>query len=297
MATTKPAAKATARLLKAPQEPTLPPTVAQVPATIAHASTAVALPAELAAELAAEATDAAAKERPSVSKLSLKSGVMAYMGNPVKDNAMNCIILVGAHWNRYYAGKYDPNNIVNPSCFAIAGGEDEPMAPHENVAEPVNPTCRGCPNLEWGSNPNSPSGRGKACSESRRLAIIPEDALVSPEAVMKAELAVIDMPVTSVREYSNYVNSLSIAIKRPMYGVVTRISVVPDMKTQFKVNFTPIRLIDDANLIRALRERRIEAMRAATIPYDEAYLQGEVDDKNAVNVAPPSGKGNAKFAR
>ena len=279
------------------QEPVLQPANTQVPATTSNASGALALPAELAAELAAEAQDAAAQERPSVSKISLKSGVIAYMGAAVPGNALEGILLVGAKWNRYYAGKYDPNNIVNPTCFAIAGVEADEMAPHENVSEPVNPTCKGCPNLEWGSNPNSPSGRGKACSESRRLVFLPKDALASVDAINKAEMAVIDLPVTSVREYANYINSLSVSVKRPMWAVVTRVSLTPDMKTQFKVNFTPIQLVDDADLLRALKARQVEGLRAATIPYDESYLQGETDDKNAQNVAPPSGRGSAKFAR
>ena len=270
------------------------PTQHQVPATVASASTAVALPADLLAELAAEATDAAAAERPSVSKISLKSGMLSYMGAAVPGNAINGVLLVGAKWNRYYAGKYDPNNIVNPTCFAIAGSEGEDMAPHENVAVPVSDFCKGCKNLEWGSNPNSPSGRGKACSESRRLVFMPQDAIASPEAVQKAELAVIDMPVTSVREYANYINSLSVSVKRPMWAVVTRISLVPDMKNQFKVVFTPINTIDDPAVLHMIKERMVEGMRAATIPYDEAYLAGEQPDKNAT-VAPPSGK--VKFAK
>jgi hypothetical protein len=274
MAGKAPAAKAA--LLtpsEGPQTAAAPPAapVAQVPAV--QASGAVALPADLAAEFAAEAQDAAAKERPAISRLSLKNGMISYMQTPMPGNAIEVVLLVGTVWHKFYEGRYDPNNIVNPSCFAIGADEDAVMAPHENVAEPRSDACASCPNFQWGSDPGG--GRGKACKETRRLVLIPATALESPEAVAAAELALVDIPVTSVRNYGHFVNTLAATVHRPMYAVVTKLATVPDPKTQFKLTFMPTRTIDDPALIAALRARRADAARAASIPYDESYLQGE----------------------
>lgn len=231
------------------------------------------MPADLQEELAEAAKDAAAKERPSVSKLSLKSGVMQFQGLAVPGNKIDAVILAYSYRNAYYANPYDPNNIVNPNCFAIQES-DEDMRPHENVSEPENETCNGCPRNEWGSDPRVGS-RGKACKEGRRLILVPKDALADPEAMAKAEFAVVDVPVTSVKNFGNYVNQLSAAVQRPMWAVITQLSVVPDAKTQFKLIFTPIEAINDVEIIQAIRARIPDAMRVALIPYDESYLAGE----------------------
>lgn len=244
-------------------------------------STALALPPELAAELAAEAKDAAAKERPQVSRISLKSGVMSYGGQAIPGNKLECVIVGGAHRNVFYAGRYDANNIVNPNCFAL--GEDEDgLVPHENVDSPVASACAKCPNMEWGSDPNG--GRGKACKQQRRLLVMPADATASAEAVLKAELAILDLPVTSVRNYSNFVNTVSASVKAPVWAVVCVISVSPNAKTQFQVDFTPISVIPDADVLQAVRARKDEAMRIALTPF--AGTGGEADPGAAAPAAP-----------
>ena len=237
-------------------------------------SGALALPSDLAAELAGYAQEAAAKERPSISKISLKSGMMQYQGQPMPGNKMDVIIIAYAYRNALYKNKYDPNNVVNPNCFSISLVE-EGMAPHENVVEKEHATCDGCPNAEWASDPNSPSGRGKWCKEGRRLIAMPAAAMASAEAIAKAELAIVDVPVTSVGNFGNYVNTLSAAVKRPMWAVVTTLQVVPDAKTQMKLTFTPVEMINDASVIHAIKERMAEAERAALVPYDESAIAGD----------------------
>jgi hypothetical protein len=252
---------------------------------VAGPSNALALPDDLLAELAAEAKDAAAKERPAVSRLSLKSGVMSYMQQPVAQNKMDVIIISGAYWHKFYSGRYDPNNTVNPTCFAISADSAEGMEPHDNVEAPVHEDCDNCPNFQWGSDPGG--GRGKACKETRRLVVIPAAAAESAELIKSAEMAIIDVPVTSVRNYANYVNTIQATISRPMWAIITTLQVVPDARTQFKLTFTPIAALDNADVLRAVRGRVPEALRAATIPYDEAYLQGESGDKNAAPTNKP----------
>lgn len=256
---------------------------------------ALALPASVAAELAGYAKADAAVERPKISKISFKSGMMSYMGQPVQGDAMDMILLATAFRNTWYSGSYDPDNIVNPSCFAIKASReaDAEMAPHENVAEPMHPTCSGCPKNEWGSamRDGKPS-RGKACKEGRRILVVPASVLDADDpvaAIKAAEKAVIDIPVTSVGGYSNFVNTLAATIQRPMWSVVTKVQVVRDMKTQFKVTFTPMSAINHPEVIAALKNVLEDAERIVTLPYDETEIAG-------TPVAPPP-KANSKITR
>ena len=245
-------------------------------AVAVRASGAVALPADLAAELAQHAKQAAAVERPSVSKISLKGGMMSYMGGVVPGDKMDVIILVAVARNAYYKDPYNPDVIVNPTCFAIAEvTEDLEMVPHENVSQPCNPTCEGCPKAEWGSEEHRPNSRGKACKETRRLVVMPADAAKDAETVKKAELAILDVPVTSVKNYSNFVNAIATTVNLPMWACVTNLSLQRDPKVQFFLRFTPLSGLGDADVIRALQARLDEALRIALIPHDEASIAPE----------------------
>jgi hypothetical protein len=276
VATTKPEAPATAQ--------TAPGSVQTIPA----GATPLALPAGMLAALAEEAKADAAKERPAISKISLKSGVMSYGGTPMPGNAVECIIVAAAFRNAYYAGRFDPNNIVNPNCFALAES-DEGMVPHENVTEPENDTCKGCAKDEWNSDPNG--GRGKACKQGRRLVLIPANALdEGDDKVKTAELAVLDLPVTSVKNYSQFVNTLSVTAGVPAWAAVCKISVVPDAKTQFKVLFQAMRVIPTMPLLDAVKSRRNDALRVALQPYDETATA-----ESAAAAAASAGKGSKKF--
>ena len=269
------------------------PAPTQVHPIAVQGSRAVALPAGLAEELANEAKDEAAKERPSVSKLSLRGGQLTYMGNILPEKKIDVILIGVGYWNKFYEGAFNPNVTVNPTCFAVQTGNDDDMVPHENVEEPQHENCHDCPRFQWKSDLRG--GKGKACKETRRLGLIVASSLESAEAVSKAEFAVVDLPPTSIKNYANFVNALAASVKRPMWSVITTLEVRPHPKNQFEVVLTPISTIDDADLLNAIRARKEEAERACTIPYDEAYLQGEIADKDAKNVSETSGRGASKF--
>lgn len=231
------------------------------------------------AMLAQQAKEAAAQERPSLSKISLKAGVMSYAGSAVKNNAMDCIVLSAAYRNTFYKGRYDANNIKNPACFAL-NTTDKGMVPDGIVTTPQHSTCDSCPNREWGSDPNG--GRGKACKESRRLVLLPASVLEDADpvnAIKTGELAILDLPVTSVKHYSNYINVLAASIGLPVWACVTNISVKPNARTQFEVNFQGIRAAGETDaLIDALEARTAEATRIALIGYDSVD-EGEDEEE------------------
>lgn len=231
------------------------------------AETALAIPADMMAALAADAKAASAVERPAVSKLSTANGQLKYMGDPVAGNNMDVVILFASHRNVWYSGAYDRNNIKNPDCFALSEtGID--MVP--GGSNPVNPTCKGCPKNEWGSDKRNDGtvGKGKACKESRRLILMPAGALESAEAVKAAELAILDLPVTSAKNYGGFVNTVAATLNLPPWAVISNVKVQPS-KNQFEVVLTPLKMLPSADVLMAVKGRLEDAKRLALEPYDE----------------------------
>lgn len=192
--------------------------------------------------------------------LSTKSGVLTYRGNPVANNKLQCVIIAGPIERLYYDSRYDATKATPPKCFAIAVSATG-MGPVASVEAPENATCEGCPKNEWGSSTSG--GKGKACRETRRLLVIPADSIGSAAAVEAAEVAALRPPVTSLRNYATYIQTIAATLRRPTLGVITEIAVVPDAKTQFKVNFTMVKAIEDSAVLQALMKRgAIEATKA-----------------------------------
>lgn len=205
-------------------------------------------------QLAAMAMDHVKAEQSTLGTafLSTKSGVLTYRGNPIANNSLDCVILAGPIERLYYDSRYDPTKIVGPKCFAIATVATG-MGPSAVVSDPMRKECEGCPCNEWGSAANG--GKGKACRETRRLLLLPADSIASPAAVQAAEVVVLRPPVTSIRAYTTYIQTVAATLRRPSLGVVTTIAVVPDAKTQFKVTFTMKSVVQDADVLNALITR------------------------------------------
>lgn len=185
---------------------------------------------------------------------------MTYLDTAVEGNSMDVVIIGVAHERSYYPGDYDPDNIVPPDCFALSlTGEN--MAADGDFA--IHPTCSGCPNDEWGSG----RGRGKACSERRRLVVAPA-GVVEKGTMEGVELASIKIPVTSVKNWGTYVNKLRSGLSRPHWSVTTNIKVVPDAKTMFKIIFDLVDPITNSDLLGELRKANAEASVYTMQPFD-----------------------------
>jgi hypothetical protein len=222
-------------------------------------------------EMAKSAKAVAEQHTAPVSGISLKSGVMSYNGEPVPGNKLECIILTSVFENTYFPGRYDPDKIVPPACYSKSVHK-EGMVPYENVLDQQGDACATCANSQWGSDPNG--GKGKACKEKVKLAIIP--AGLDSTQVATAEVAIMTIPVTSVRNWGNYTNLLAAKYARPSWGISSFISVKPDAKTQFKVNFEEgVPLADD--MLGAVHDRIAKATEALLDGYD--YPDEEEDKK------------------
>ena len=210
--------------------------------------------------------------------MSTKGGILTYRDVPVAGNSVEVVIIASPIERLFYADRYDPTKVTGPACFALAA-IGTGMAPSATSPAIQNPTCMGCPKDEWGSAPNG--GRGKACRETRRLLMISADSITTPESVATVEVAALRPPVTSLKGFATYLQTIATGMRRPLCGVVTKVGVVPDPKNQFRVEFQFVRALDDVGTIKALIERGARET-------ENAIASAGMDPEQAPEVAPSS---------
>lgn len=241
--------------------------------------TAVANYDEAYAKLAQQQAD---EEQSGGMFITTKGGVLSFQDEQMPGNQMCVVILDAVRENTFYTGKYDPEVQTPPKCYAFARGNEE-MGPHESMAkhldyfEPQAEDCSVCPHNEYGS---ADTGRGKACQNRRRLALIPAgfyskvakskdyhlELFDDPKHYQTADIAFLKIPTTSVKEWSKYVTQLSAQFHRPSFGVITRIYLENDAKTQFKVRFEMVEELSH-DLAPAIFARNEEAKKNIITPY------------------------------
>ena len=216
----------------------------------------------------ADAKSLLESERPAMSFMSLKSGVMAIGGEAVPGNEMDCIIVAAVSENCFYDTRYDPDTKTNPACYAIGEGRAEDLVPYADSEKKQAEACASCPNFEWGSDPNG--GRGKACKERRRLALIPADGT--------AEMCLLSIPSTSLKNWSNHVRAIVATTGMSPAGVITKIKVVPSAKNQFEVKLSVVRNVPEHTLP-AVMSKRGDALGTLLAPYPPIEEQEQTKGK------------------
>ena len=191
--------------------------------------------------------------------ISLKGGRMTYQEQTVPNDQLECIVVANVHERTMYDRPYDPDDTGPPDCFAQATDAGD-LVPHPNVPNPVHPTCRGCPKAEFGT---AKQGKGPACKTYRKLALMPADA--DPAS---AELAIMRVPPTSVRNFSQYASKVAGATGLPPWGVDTTVGVKPDAKTQFQVTFDGSKPVGDETKLAAIFGSIDSAEQMLMTPYD-----------------------------
>lgn len=234
------------------------------------------LPVDISKKWEAQAQQAAA-ETPATSAtfLSTRGGTLSFGEEVMPGNQACVIIMDDVQENTLYEGKFDPDNLAAPICYAFhrPGDMETEMAPHEsmqvdlNYFQPQSEVCKGCPHNEYGS---ADTGRGKACQNRARLTLIPAgfyspkrgsrdfdlELFDDPNHFRTAEMAFIKLPVLSVKEYYKFKSQTAAALNRPPHGVVARLFLEPDAKAQYKVCFEVVEEVPDelAEIIMARHE-------------------------------------------
>lgn len=141
-------------------------------------------------------------------------------------NPLRVVILNAAFENNFYEGKFDQKATAAPICTAL-GYDSEALAPPADLktkvqdvcGEPGEPGC--CPNNEWAS---ADTGRGKACKNGRKLAVI----LADEKNYAKATVYVLHVPPKSLSNVTKYIKNLGKVMHLPTFGVITALSFDED---------------------------------------------------------------------
>lgn len=227
------------------------------------------------AELAKYAeADAAAAVGGAGNFLSVKGAVLSYKNNPLPGNKIEVVVLDFVNENQYYEEDYDPDNPASPACYAFFRKEPNKvveMVPHEESQDKQRDNCNDCEHFEWGS---AKKGKGKRCKEVKRLAMILATAAEDVKEIPDAEEVMLKVSVTNCKAWDGYVQQVA-ALKRPTWAVVTEITVLPDPKNQYRMQFKLVEQITTAAAYEALMARH----KAARTKLTAAYPVFEADEQ------------------
>jgi hypothetical protein len=113
-----------------------------------------------------------------------------------------------------YPGGYDEKNLVPPICFAI-GSNPTTMVPSKNSPELQSDGCGACPMNQYES---AATGGGKACKNSRILAVLP------PDADADTPLWKLHVSATALKGFDSFVAGVARQFTVPPYGVIVTVS-------------------------------------------------------------------------
>lgn len=135
----------------------------------------------------------------------------------------------------FYLKGYDPESSdkQKPDCYSSDG-----ISPAADAASPQSKRCATCAHNQWGSRiTDKGASKGKACSDTVRLAIAPAGQVNDP--------MLLRVPPASIRNLGEYGQLLA---KRGVgYNmVVTKIGFDPDAESA-KLTFKPVGFLDDAS--------------------------------------------------
>lgn len=215
---------------------------------------------------------------------STSAGMLQFDGTPLPGNQMCVIVAAWCRENIYYEGAYDPDNRASPTCFAFGKDNEDvdDMAPHAEVDkheefERQHDQCDGCPKNEWGS---AERGKGKACQNRRRLACLTAgvykplgrggghelELYDDVEHFASTEEAYLKLPVMSGKGFDAYVREIAEQFQKPLFAVYTRVYLMPDPKSQWKVHFELIEPVEP-ELIPTLLDRYRKLNEGIAFPY------------------------------
>ena len=176
--------------------------------------------------------------------------------------------------NNYFDTPYNPDDPSSPVCWSVSKNKTIDMTPSESAVKIQHNDCASCWANEFGS---ATTGRGKACRNSRRLAIIAVSDLNNLDS---AEVAYTKVPPTSIKSFDKVGNDVRKIFKRPMYGVVTEIKFDSDSDFE-KLLFKVVKPISDAATITGIKKIKEAIKEEIMLEPDPANYKEAAPVKNS----------------
>jgi hypothetical protein len=195
---------------------------------------------------------------------------------------LDLVILFAAshHSKVYYAKQYQDGDDDIPDCWSTDGVKPDQAAPKKQ-----NSICATCRWNEFGSRMNQATGaKGKACSDTRRMAVVPYKDI--PNEIMGGPMLLRVPPASlgNVGAYSDLLKANSV----PYSAVATRVGF-DNQEAYPKMTFEPYEALTDGQMELVLK--------AQAHPLVERIVQEQVENmvaqpgsEQGVNV-PPAARG------
>ena len=120
------------------------------------------------------------------------------------------VILDFTSKNMFYPDAFDAKNITPPACFSI-GDVIAKMAPSKNSPDAQAQDCASCTMNQFGS-----AGVGKACKNSRALAVIAPDSVDGP-------IWILNTSPTANKGFDGMVTYIARSLDAPPIGAVVTV--------------------------------------------------------------------------
>lgn len=154
-------------------------------------------------------------------------------------NSIEIVILkASTHLTKtWYETGYVEGSNAAPDCFSSNGVNPDPSSP-----KPQCNVCALCPKNAWGSavNAQGQAGKGKACSDVKRLAIVPANDIRNE---FFGGPLLLRVPPSSLQDMASFGTQMS-KMGYPYFSYVTRISFDPSTPYP-KLQFSALRPITD----------------------------------------------------
>lgn len=134
----------------------------------------------------------------------------------------------------YYDHGYEEGSAAKPTCYSNDG-----ISPAADAEDPQAKKCAACPHNQWGSRVTDNGGKGKACGDSMRLAIVPPDQINDP--------MLLRVPAASLKTLGSYGAQLAKRGVEP-HHVVTKIGFDYNVAHP-ALTFKAIHFVDEGELV------------------------------------------------
>jgi hypothetical protein len=173
----------------------------------------------------------------------------------------------------YYAKKYEDGGDDKPTCYSSDG-----ITPNADAEEIQSPKCAICKQNVWGSRISDSGKKGRACADTKRLAVTTPDQLNEPYLIRVPPAS-----LSNLTEYGQYL------AKRNVHHsmVVTKVSFDPAAATP-KLVFKVVGLLDDAGYEQVQEALKLEVVdQIVGIPNDLEQAPAAAAAPAAKTEAPP----------
>lgn len=219
------------------------------------------LPIDYAEQLSKESQDITKRIQSSGGSKIRSSGNRVFiLPGGVESPEIEGVIVDFTAMNTYYDRPFDRDNPTPPACYAI-GTVPSQLVPPKDVPDRQADNCVTCPLNQFGT---ALSGKGKACSNKRVLALLPIDDV-------EGEIMTLDVPPGSIQSFDSYVAGLSAKHKTVPIGVITKVKLDPGQQ-YFSPRFEVVRPTSNAEL-GGFMGRRDEAQKIIATPPDTSSYE------------------------